>query len=100
MSILSTYALRTGSVAGSHAGLRTNSIDFVGSYDATSYGPSEIWCVARSALAGRYCRTSLGAGENAGRVSMSTKYVAGWVSVNTTVWSSLATTPGRSVFSM
>ena len=30
---------------------------------------------------------------------MSTKYVAGWVSVNTTVVSSLATTPGRSVVS-
>jgi hypothetical protein len=43
---------------------------------------------------------STGAGEKAGMVSMSTKYVAGWVSVNWTVRSSLATRPDTSVSSM
>ena len=51
-------------------------------------------------LPGAYFMTSTGAGVNAVSVSMSIIWVAGWVSLKTTVWSSLAVTPGRGVSSM
>ena len=49
-------------------------IVFVGAYDSTMYGPSEIVCCPSSALAGTYASYSFGAGEKAVSVSMSTKY--------------------------
>ena len=73
MTILSTYALRIGSVAASHAGLRTKVMFFVGVYESILYGPSESVCWASSELPGTYASHSTGAGEKAGRVSMSTK---------------------------
>src|SRR6266487_202280 len=77
--ILSTYALRTGSVDAFQAGLREYAIDLVGTHLSTLYGPSDGKLLPSSVLAGRYLSDSTGAGEKAGRVSMPTKYVAGWV---------------------
>src|SRR4249919_1488563 len=50
--ILSTYALRIGSVEAFHAVLRSNTICLVGLYVVILYGPSEIVCCASSALPG------------------------------------------------
>src|SRR6476646_1330176 len=94
---LSTYALRIGSDAPAQAGLRVKVMLFVGAYDSTTYGPSEIVCCPSSALPGTYALYAFGAGEKAVRVSMSAKKLAGCTSLNSTVRLSLATTPGRSV---
>ena len=101
ITTLSTYALRIGSVAASQAGLRMKVIFFVGVYESILYGPSETgvlgqlgaarqvrvdtpWEPARTP-AGSACRRSTWPGGS---------------SVKTTVWSSLAITPGSGVLSM
>src|SRR5882757_4061090 len=64
-TILSTYALRTGSDAGSQAVLREYAIGLVGTHLSTLYGPSDGKLLPRSVLAGRYLSDSTGAGEKA-----------------------------------
>src|SRR5437764_6570416 len=89
----STYWCRSGSASDFHAGLRSSWYDWLGTYLAIWYGPSEIVCWRSSAESGRYCRYSTGTAELNVNARMLTKSPAGLTSVNLTVDWSVACTP-------
>ena len=100
-SMLSTWALRIGSVSAFHTGLRSRTKLWSGSYDAMRYGPVAIMFWRSSGESGRYSRYSTGWGEvKTPSARMLRKSAAGWVRVNSTVCSSVALTPLISLASM